>query len=222
MQKIENQICVILGGGGHARVLIDGLKTGAAAVPYAVLDADHSLWGRELLGVLIMGGDDLLYDLVKRGVNCFVVGLGSAGDNRPRERLFELGLSHHLKPITVAHPTAICSQWATVGPGSQLFPGCIVNAGVTIGDNAIINSGAIIEHDCVIGNHVHVATGAKLSSAVRVGSGAHVGVGASIRQCITIGERAIVGAGAVVVKDVPPYITVVGVPARSISERAKY
>ena len=212
----SNSICVILGGGGHAQVLIDSLLASGVATPHAILDPDRSRWGQALLGTPILGGDDKLPELVSRGVNCFVVGLGSTGDNRSRQRLFELGLSYNLEPLTVVHPTAVCSQSAKLGPGLQLFPGSVINAGAVVGVNVIINSGAIVEHECVLGDHVHVASGAQLASSVRVGTGAHIGVGATVRQCIAIGEGAIVGAGAVVVKDVPPHMVVVGVPARPL------
>ncbi len=214
-------VCIILGGGGHARVLVDCLQASDHVQLYGVLDRDSAHWGQTLLGVPILGGDELLAEVVAQGVNCFAVGLGGIGDNRPRQRLFELGLSFGLEPLTVMHPTAICSRWAKVGPGSQLFPGSIVNAGTELGVNVIVNSGAIVEHDCVVGPHAHVATGARLASTVRVGAGAHIGTGATVKQCITIGEQAIVGAGAVVVKDVPPHTVVVGVPARPLRQRER-
>lgn len=211
-------VCVILGGGGHTRVLIDCLQVSRSAQLYGVLDRDRTGWGQTLLGVPILGGDELLAEIVAKGVNCFAVGLGGIGDNRPRQRLFELGLFYRLEPLTVMHPMAICSRWAKVGAGSQLFPGSIVNAGAELGENVIVNSGAMVEHDCIIGSHSHVATGARLASTVRVGEGAHIGAGATVIQCITIGEGAIVGAGAAVVKDVPPYTVVVGVPAHPLRE----
>jgi len=210
--------CVILGGGGHARVLIDCLQASGLAQPYAILDSDPSKKGKELLDVPILGGDELLPELRKQGVTHFVVGLGSTGDSRPRQRLFEWGLSHHLEPLTVIHPSAVCSKGASIGRGSQLFPRSIVNSGSKIGENVIVNSGAIVEHDCMIDDHTHIATGAQLASTVRVGKGAHIGIGASVKQGITIGEGAIVGAGAVVVKDVELHTVVAGVPARVFRE----
>lgn len=218
MAPEKKDLCVVLGGGGHARVLIDSLKANAAAV-YGVLDADRSLWGRDLMGVPILGGDEMLPELVQKGVIKFVVGVGAVGDNRIRRQLFEMGLAHGLKPLTVCHPSAVYSPWAQMGAGSVLFPMAVVNAGVVLGVNVIVNTGAIVEHDCVIGDHVHIATGACLSGTVRVENGAHIGAGATVRQCLTIGEGAVVGAGAAVAKDVKAWSVVGGVPARVLNHQ---
>ena len=214
MGAIDSKLCVILGGGGHASVLIDILQESGIAVLHAILDPDRSKWGGELLGVPILGDENFLPELVDQGVSHFLVGLGATEDNEPRKGLFELGLSHQLEPLTVKAPSALCSPYARIGSGCQLFPGSIVNTRANIGQNVIVNSGAIVEHDCILGDHVHVATGARLASTVRVGAAAHIGAGATVRQLISIGEGAVVGAGAVVVKDVPPWTVVVGVPAR--------
>jgi sugar O-acyltransferase (sialic acid O-acetyltransferase NeuD family) len=212
--------CVILGGGGHASVLIDILRASGSPVSLAILDRDPSLWGKDLLGVPILGGDDLLPKLADGGATQFLVGVGSVGDNRPRRLLYDLALAHGMTPLTVRHPAATCSPSAKVGDGSAIFPGAVVNANAVLGVNVIVNTGAIVEHDCVVGDHTHVATGSRLCSTVSVGTGAHIGAGATIRQCVAVGEGAVVGAGAVVVKDVDPWTVVVGVPARLL-ERHK-
>ena len=210
--------CVVLGGGGHASVLIDCLILSSGVSPHAVLDNDPSKWGKSLCGVPVRGGDALLAAIIEEGVTHFVVGLGSTGDCRARRRLYELGCSLRLTPVAVMHPSAVCSRWAQVGPGLQLLPAAVINAGAVIGANVITNTGAIVEHDCAIGDHVHIATGARLAGGVRVDAGAHVGAGAIVRESVVIGEGAIVGAGAVVVKDVPARTLVVGVPARPIRQ----
>ena len=200
-------------------MVIEALRLSGCATACAVLDADRSLWGKELLGVRILGDDDLLPDLKRKGVVHFVVGVGSVGNNMPRRRLFERALSEGLEPIIVRHPSAVCSESALIGPGSVLLPLAVVNAGARLGVNVIVNTGAILEHDCVVGDHAHIATGARLAGGVRVGASAHVGAGAAILQSLSIGERAVVGAGAVVVRDVRADATVVGNPARMLEAR---
>jgi len=214
MRKARIIRCVVLGGGGHAHVVIEVIRRMENVILEAVLDSDPSLRGREVSGVPILGGDEILPELKRRGISHFTLGLGSVGESRPRRAIFEIARSHGLEPLTIIHPSSICSEGATVGPGSQILPGSIVNAGARVGANVIVNSGAIIEHHCTLLDHVHVASGATLASTVHVGTGAHIGAGATVKQLLTIGEGAIVGAGAVVVNDVSPHTIVAGVPAR--------
>lgn len=211
--------CVILGGGGHAGVVVDALVLSQLAEPYAVLDANPAHWGRDLLGVPIRGGDEKLAELIGEGVTCFLVGMGGTGDNRPRARLFEIGCSAGLRPLVLCHPSSVCAASTELAEGTVVLAGAIVNAGVRVGRNVIINTGAIIEHHCVIEDHVHIATGARIAGTVHIKSGGHIGIGATVREGLTVGERAIVGAGAVVVKDVDPWTVVVGVPARPLEAR---
>ena len=206
----------MLGGGGHAKVVIEALQLSRPKLKCIVVDQDQSLKGRQVLGVSIVGEDTNLTRWLSKGYSAFTIGVGGIGDNSLRRRLFDLAISCGLAPVSVAHPNAMVSSWAKIGDGVQLMAGCVVNVGASLGNNSIINSGAVVEHDCVIEDHVHVATGAQLSGNIRVESSAHIGTGAVLKQGVTIGNGAIVGAGAVVVKDVPEHVTVIGVPARPL------
>lgn len=212
--------CVLLGAGGHARVLLDALRAGDQSVDYVILDADAGRTGDMLYDTPIIGTDGSLGSVAAEGVSNFIVAVGGNGHNRIRQKLFDQALSMGLQPMSVIHPSAIRSPYARIGDGIQMLAGSIVNAGAVVGLNVIINTGAIVEHDCEIAAHVHVATGARLGGGVTVGTGAHVGAGATIKPGIRIGDWAIVGAGAVVVRDVPATLVVVGVPAGPLQRSA--
>ena len=215
MQHSNKQIvCIILGGGGHAQVVIDCLLAGKVAVPYGILDSNSSSWGKKIMDVTILGSDDLLPELRKKGVSHYIVGVGGVRDNEPRRKIFERALVSDLLPLTVIHPSAICSALAKIGEGSLICPSAVINAGAILGINVIINTAAVIEHDCFIDNHSHIATGAVLSGGVHIGKGAHIGSGSVIKQNVHIGERAVIGSGSVVVNDIPSEAVVKGVPAR--------
>lgn len=204
------------GSGGHARMIIETLHSLGDYEVVGLVDVNTPYHDREILGIRVLGGDDILPTLRARGVNTFIVGVGSVRDASVRMRLFELGEQSGFEAATVIHPRAIVSLSASVGTGTVVLVGAIVNGGVQIAKNVIVNTGAIIEHDCVIAAHAHIATGACLAGNVTVGEAAHVGIGATVKQGITIGTRAVVGAGAVVVANVAEGSTVVGIPARPL------
>lgn len=204
-----------LGAGGHARVLIETLRFNQKFDLIGLLDRDSDLKNKDIMGVPVLGTDDLLPELAKN-VKHFFIGLGTTGRVTHRRRLFMLATSYGMTPIQIIHPSAIISPSATLGAGITILSGAIINACASIGIDVIVNTGAIVEHDSVIGDHVHVATGACLCGAVTVERETHIGAGATILQGVRIGANSIVGAGAVVLKDVPAGVIVGGVPAKII------
>ncbi len=207
---------VILGAGGHGRVVLDAALSSGAASQVVFLDGNEHLWRRAVDGTEVLGGDDLLPDLPEMGITHFIVGVGNVTGGRSRKQLYERGLGAGLTPLTIAHPSICLSSRSSIGVGTYLGPGAVINTGAVIGDNVIVNSGAILEHDCRIGSHAHIASAACLGGGVEIGEGALVGSGGVIRQGLKVHEGAIVGSGAVVVADVPPEIVVAGVPARRL------
>ena len=204
--------CVLIGAGGHGRVLIEAYSPARFD---AILDSQPGLL--EVAGVPIIGGDEILPQLAAQGFTHFVIGVGSAKGCARRAQLFQIAIQVGLKPQAVIHPSAFTSPSALCGDGCQILTQAVIHTGAKLGTHVLVNTAAIVEHDCVIGAHTHIATGAILCGDVHVGEAAHIGAGAVIRQGIRIGSRAVVGAGAVVVRDVLDDEVVVGVPARSLA-----
>lgn len=202
------------GAGGHAKVVIEILRSRGEYEIVGLLEARRELWSTQVLGVEVLGDDSLMLGLKQRGIHHAFIGVGTVGDAQPRRHLYDKVAGFGFSVVAAIHAAAVVSSSAKIGVGPTIMAGAIVNANAVIGDNVIVNTGAIVEHDCVIGDHTHIATGARLAGGVHVGVGSHVGIGAVVRQEIRIGEGAIVGAGAVVVSDVPAGTIVMGVPAR--------
>jgi sugar O-acyltransferase (sialic acid O-acetyltransferase NeuD family) len=204
------------GAGGHARVILDTLKAIGGFEVVGFLDPNPTLWGKKILGVRVLGGDDLSDEMLARGVRSAFIGVGSIELIEPRKRLYETARKLGFGIVRSIHPRAVISESAVLGDGPMVMAGAIINPAARIGNNVIINTGAIVEHTCVIGDHSHIAVGARLAGNVRIGERSHVGIGASILEGTIIGNDVIVGAGAVVIRNVPDKSVVVGVPAEII------
>lgn len=205
---------ILLGAGGHAKVLIDALQRAGIEVTGIVdpvLAETHPLWR----GISVIGNDDDLLKLNPEQV-ILINGTGGLPYSSLRQRLFSLFTDVGFQFMNVIHPSAFIGSGVDLGMGVQIMAGAIIQADTAIGSNSIINTGALIDHDCVIESHVNLAPGVVVSGGVRIGEGAHIGPGATIIQGISIGAGAIVGAGTVVVKDLPEHHKLLGQAPRPI------
>jgi len=205
---------VILGAGGHAKVLIEALLADAAVIA-GIVDADPALGGMQLLGVPVLGGDELVETFPASEI-MLANGIGSVGLPVRRRELFERFKNRGYRFAAVIHPSAVIASDVELGEGVQIMAGAVIQPGSRIGSNAVINTRASVDHDCRIGEHTHLAPGVTLSGAVTVGGTCHIGTGATVIQGIAIGSHSVIGAGALVLKNVPSSVTVVGVPARVV------
>jgi|JI9StandDraft_1071089.scaffolds.fasta_scaffold23793_3 UDP-perosamine 4-acetyltransferase len=193
---------ILLGAGGHAKVLL-ALAKSAGLVVQGLCDPMLAQQGQsDWNGLPVLGGDEALDGIDPRKVG-LINGLGQLVGQRFRNRLFEnLKAKGFTFPVLV-HPTAWVAPTARLEQGVQIMAGSIVQPDCNIGENTIINTRASVDHDCWIGKNVHIAPGATLCGGVIIGDDAFIGSGATIIQGLRIGARAVAGAGVTLVRDLP-------------------
>jgi sugar O-acyltransferase (sialic acid O-acetyltransferase NeuD family) len=193
-----NKQIILIGGGGHAKVLVEilnhlGVKIDFLVAP--ILDDNALLF----VGIERLKNDD---DVLKFKPDeiLLINGIGSLPGKHSRKNIFEKFSSQGFKFLTVISNQAIISPSSVLSEGVQIMPGVILNADVFVGENTIVNTGAIVEHDCKIGSHNHIAPGAVLCGSVSTGSGVHIGAGANVIQEVEVGDFSVVGAGVSLTK----------------------
>ncbi|WP_036804116.1 acetyltransferase [Photobacterium profundum] len=189
---------LIIGGGGHASVLVDILRAQGREVLAVVCPDDISM-RRVFSGIRHLTKDDDVLAFSPDDV-LLVNGIGMLPASGLKRTLNQYYLSHHYQFETVIAESAQVSPFANVEVGAQIFAGAIVQAGAQIGAHSVINSGAVIEHDCSIGHYNHIAPRATLCGQVITQDDVYVGAGATVIQSIMLAKNAIVGAGAIVTK----------------------
>ena len=204
---------VVIGGGGHAKVLIAVLhKLGWDVVGYADRDDRGAI-----LGAARLGGDDALTAALTGHPDCAaLVGVGKIDASSLRLRLQRDAAALGFETPVVISPHALVNEDVRLGPGTMVFDGVVVNSGSAIGAACILNTNATVEHDCVLGDDVHVAPGATVSGGTRIGDHCMVGAGAIVIQGVSICAGCVLGAGAVVIADISEPGVYVGSPVRRL------
>lgn len=214
MGTMTNRLLMV-GAGGQARVVMDTLMAAGVFHELACMTDDNpDLHGQDYYGIKVKGGSSLWPQLFEEGIHTAIIALG---DNKARvacaRQLEAIGFSF---PALI-HPHAWVSPRATLGAGTVIFAGAVVQIGAQIGSHVIINTGASVDHDCHIGDYAHIAPGTHLGGHVTVGEGTLLGVGSSVIPNTTIGQWSVTGAGSAVVSNIADHTKAFGNPAREIA-----
>lgn len=203
---------IVLGAGGHAKVVAETALSAGIASRIAFLDDSSS---SRVLGWPVLGN---LYQALEPSIKeLFPLAFVAIG--HPATRLLwmaRLQAAGYNLPILI-HPAASISPSAQIGTASMVCAQAAVQAQAMIGMGAILNTGCSVDHDSQLAHGVHVCPGAHIAGEVQVGSRSWIGIGASVIHKVHIGSDVTVGAGAAVVRDLPDGVTAVGVPARVLS-----
>ena len=204
---------IIIGAGGHGKVVLDILRAAGLHEPVGFVDSFANRAGTTFAGLPIFGTANVLPKLRQQNVRGAIVAIG---DCRARQKYATLLREQGFELVNAIHPTASISPTATLGKNLVIAALAAVCTEAKIADSVILNTSCVVDHECEVGEAAHICPGSHLAGRVRIGLGAWIGLGANVIQCMSVGDHAMVGAGAVVIRDVPAHATAVGVPARII------
>jgi sugar O-acyltransferase (sialic acid O-acetyltransferase NeuD family) len=187
---------LLIGAGGHALACI-GVVEAEKRFQIAGLVGQKEEVGRKILGYSVLGTDKDLPRLV-RNIPNILIAIGQIKTPIHRQKAYEKAGLHMVRFPVIRSPFSCISARATLGEGTFVMPGTIVQAGARVGKNCILNSQCLLEHGVQVGDHCHVSTGAILNGDVKVGSGSFVGSGAVIQEGTVIRSNSVVPMGTVV------------------------
>ncbi len=202
--QVTDAPIIIIGGGGHTRVLIDVLETLNARIE-GIVTQDESIVGTSMLGVPVLC---LEKDFKAEPAKVLLVnGVGNrarTGESglKVREAAAERYKALGFQFASVISPHAVLSKHTVLSEGVQVLHDAVVQPVAHVGAHSIINSAAVVEHDCRIGTFCHIAPAAVLCGNVIVGNYSHIGANATIIQGLTLGDRVVVAAGMRVARNV--------------------
>lgn len=206
---------VLIGGGGHAASVLDALLSTKKYEVVGITDTTVKA-GEMLLGIPVLGGDELLPELFNNGVKAAFITVGSIGSTSLRVKLYEMAKKIGFTLPVIQDPTAVVGRYCHISEGVFIGKGVVINTLSEVGQMSIINSKAIIEHECKIGEFCHIAPGSILGGNVHIGEHAHVGIGSVILQGIKVGHHSMIGAGSVVIKNILEHKKAYGNPCREV------
>lgn len=204
---------VLIGAGGHCKVIIDIIRSRNEYEIVGITDKNNV---GTVFNVPIIGNDDVLNELYDKGVKYAFICVGAFNNIKIRNVIYTRLKQIGYKLPVLLHKKAIVSQYASIEEGTCVMAGAIINPDAHISENCIINTGTIIEHECNINKNCNISPNCSIAGNVVVKNNTFIGIGSTVIEGINIGENVIIGAGTVVIRNVYDNCVMAGVPAKII------
>ncbi|MCQ6558981.1 acetyltransferase [Paenibacillus mendelii] len=204
---------VIIGSGGHAKVVIDCVEQSKQHMIIGLID-EHKPPGTHVYGYEVLGGLDTL-----RASS----GIVAIGDNWIRSLMVDriMQLNPQFRFMTSVHPSASIARGVTIGEGTVVMAGAIINSDTEIGKHCILNTKSSVDHDSRIGDFAALAPNATTGGQVRMGQYSVLSLGAQVIHAIEIGEHSVIGAGSTVLTSIASNAVAYGTPAKVVRTRER-
>lgn len=204
---------LIIGAGGHAKVVASTLLAQGQLV-MGFCDVNPAMVGRQVLGLPVLGGDEVLGTIDPSSVR-LANGLGGTPTGSRSGLLARARLEERIKGsgftfVSAIHPTAVLAVGVRLLGAAQLMAHSTVQPDVSVGDGVVVNTNASVDHDCILGDFSFIGPGATLCGGVTLGAHVFIGAGAVVLPNVVIGEGSVVAGGATLRKNIAPQSTYTG------------
>jgi len=209
---------IIVGSSGHAKVVIDAIEKQGAFRIAGLIDR-FKRKDEQVLQYSVLGSEEDLPEITSAlGVTGGIVAIG---DNWVRSKV--VCAIKRLVPgfrfVSAIHPSAQIARSVSIGGGTVLMAGTVINSDSRIGEHCIINTKASIDHDNVLGDFVSLAPNATSGGMVKIDDYSALCLGVNVAHSINIGQHTVIGAGSTVLDDIPSFALAFGTPARVQRQR---
>jgi sugar O-acyltransferase (sialic acid O-acetyltransferase NeuD family) len=209
----------IFGAGGHATVLTNEINKfkDYEIVGYFVHDLNNLDINKNYKKKILQINKKNLLNLVKNSVS----GIIAIGDNVLRKKIVEdiRSISRSFKWEKIISKDSIVSSTVTVGDGTIIMSGCVVNPYSKIKNHCLINTCSIIEHENIFEDYSSVGPGVITGGKVKVGKFSHLGMGSIVLERIKVGKNVLIGANSFVNRNCLANKIYYGSPLRFIKDR---
>ena len=209
---------IIIGSGGHAKVIIDIVEKEGLYNIVGLLNA-HPKLGGKILGYTILGKDTDLPEIAEdHSISGVIIAIG---DNFTRSKVVSRikRESPRLSFFSAIHPNTTIASDVSIGQGAVIMAGVSINATSSIGEFCILNTNSSLDHDSQMGDFSSLAPGVTVGGECQIGKYSAINIGATLFPRIKIGKHSVIGGGALVNKSFGSFKVVYGCPAKKIRNR---
>lgn len=166
---------IIIGAGGHGRVVIDVALWNPNLEVIGFLDDGNV---EDILGISKLGK---ISDIEKFKELKFHIAIGN---NSLRKKLSKkIGVENL---ITIVHPTAYICRDVEVGKGCFIGANTVINSKSRLENSVIVNTGSIVEHDCILESYSHLSYGVLLGSGVTIKEKVYIDMGEIVKRGLIV------------------------------------
>jgi sugar O-acyltransferase (sialic acid O-acetyltransferase NeuD family) len=196
---------IIVGAGGLGREIAAGIRR--YDLPFEIVGhVDDEKAGPRILGPIA----NHIPDPEVRYITCF-------GDGAARYRIRTMLAERGARFTTVVSPTVHAVTPLENLTNCLIVGSCSISNDTTFGSDILIQTLAVLGHDVILGSGVTISAQAFIGGNAVLEDLCTIHPHATVLPRVRIGKGAVVGAGSVVIRDVAPYTTVFGAPAKVIA-----